>query len=43
MKNRKNKETDRQPPIKIPLTFNKAIEGLLAVKPKSKEVKSPKK
>jgi hypothetical protein len=28
------KETRRSPPMRIPLPFNKAVEGLLAVKPK---------
>lgn len=33
----------RQPPIKIPLPFDQAVSGLLAVKPPPKDVKPKKK
>lgn len=38
------KPTRRSPPMKLPLSFDKAVEGLLAVKPKKppKPKKQPK-
>ena len=31
-----DKKPPRSPPLRLPLSFNKAVEGLLAVKPKKK-------
>jgi hypothetical protein len=40
---RVTKKTSRKPPVRIPLPFERAIEGLLAVQPrKKKRKKKPK-
>ena len=35
----KQKSTARKPPVHIPLSFDKAVEGLLGVKPKPRPKK----
>jgi hypothetical protein len=33
IKRKRRKDTKRQPPLKIPLTFEKAVEGILGLSP----------
>jgi hypothetical protein len=40
---RKKKPAKRLPPVRIPLDFDKAVEGLLAVDPKGPVRERPKK
>jgi hypothetical protein len=39
----REKTPERLPPVAIPLPFDKAVEGLLAVKPEPKKPSKPKK
>jgi hypothetical protein len=38
---RSAESASRKPPVKIPLPFDKAVEGLLGVKPKKDGAKNP--
>ena len=39
----KTKPAERKPPVKIPLDFETAVEGLVAVKPRDVKAVAPKK